>query len=381
MKSVRKLLIESILLVYVFLQVSTNILAISKVDALVNKILILMLILIAIILIFSIPELIKNELSVLYLFIAIGLTFAATRNNFSNIIYLFWMPLLCLPLGLQQTIKIDLLARCVAVFGAVFLSLTSIIETGEFYTSSGAVRNSLGFSNPNGASEMLLIIMLESFIIYKNRISKLNVIMFLTTLIINVLLLKSRTTLLLYLLFVGMIIVVNKRKDANGKTDSLKFILGLVPIILMGAAYLSAKLFIMHPSNEWIQNINLLTSGRLRYAAYYLNQFGIHTFGNEIITQYQFGTSVVNYGSLDNGYLSLLLKFGYVTAIAFIFGYTILIRKIVSYDFLYLLPYVLIWLVLGLSETTFYYGSYNITGYFFVILIFNTTKGKINGIR
>ena len=381
MKSVRKLLIESILLVYVFLQVSTNILAISKVDALVNKILILMLILIAIILIFSIPELIKNELSVLYLFIAIGLTFAATRNNFSNIIYLFWMPLLCLPLGLQQTIKIDLLARCVAVFGAVFLSLTSIIETGEFYTSSGAVRNSLGFSNPNGASEMLLIIMLESFIIYKNRISKLNLIMFLTTLIINVLLLKSRTTLLLYLLFVGMIIVVNKRKDANGKTDSLKFILGLVPIILMGAAYLSAKLFIMHPSNEWIQNINLLTSGRLRYAAYYLNQFGIHAFGNEIITQYQFGTSVVNYGSLDNGYLSLLLKFGYVTAIAFIFGYTILIRKIVSHDFLYLLPYVLIWLVLGLSETTFYYGSYNITGYFFVILIFNTTKGKINGIR
>ena len=90
---------------------------------------------------------------------------------------------------------------------------------------------------------------------------------------------------------------------------------------------------------------------------YYLN-YGITFFGQKALSTQLVGGQPL--GSLDNGYMSLLIKFGIIVTIIFLLFLSITIKKLLdAKKYEYAVCFILFTL-LGISEFTFYVVIINV---------------------
>lgn len=190
--------------------------------------------------------------------------------------------------------------RAITFIGIVTLSLLGIIENQsiEMWRSGGFdVRYSLGFGHPNTLHLSLFILVSLYFYV---RYERLNVLDYLLVSIVNLFIYSyslSRTGCVVVFIVLILMVISKIRICSIRKLiiKSPKYIFLLLCIISFLFAYLYGK-------SALVTALDIPFNGRLRYSNYYILNYGLTLFGNNI-------TGDIN-ALFDNGYLYLYIQFG-----------------------------------------------------------------------
>lgn len=195
--------------------------------------------------------------------------------------------------------------------------LFSFVFQGE--ERAVVLRRFLGFSTANLASVHLLIIL--SLFIYVND-NKLGVVHYLLMILVNAILYRftgSRTSMALVYFLIALSAAMRFR--ALRRPIYAAGVWAFFGIFLFSV--LSALLFAQsdQPQTAWeniCQKLDLLLSGRLGYNAYAIRTFSVLLYGGKFQN---------NWSQLDNAYLNLWLRFGFVNCALFLLVCTSHLRE------------------------------------------------------
>lgn len=173
------------------------------------------------------------------------------------------------------------------------------------------LRRFLGFSTANLASVHLLIIL--SLFIYVHD-NKLGIVHYLLMILVNAILYRftgSRTSMLLIYFLIGLSAAMRFRALRRPVyAVGVWAFFGMLAISVLGGF-----LFVQTetPQTFWeklCQKLDFSLSGRLQYNAYALDTFPILLYGGKFQN---------NWSQLDNAYLNLWLRFGFINCILFLY--------------------------------------------------------------
>lgn len=272
-------------------------------------------------------------------------------QNFNELIFAFIVFPIIPALGSQLTFKIDLYFRTIATL-VVTIFLRGLSTYNILDTVSGRIRPSLGFTNPNTLSEIALVISLEVFLLRK-RLNKILSVLIIILSFGLIFVSRSRTTFLLFVFF----LIINFALQKTAKNIMVKGLLVAIPTICCLISYYVVYLYSYH-FNTFLINLNFLLSNRLRIVSNYYLNYGITVFGQKALSTQLFGGQPL--GSLDNGYMSLLIKFGIIVTIIFLFFLSITIKKLLDAKKYEYAACFILFTLLGLSEFTFYVVIINV---------------------
>lgn len=286
------------------------------------------------------------------LFISLVTVILSFRSqNFNELIFAFIVFPIVPALGSKLTFKIDLCFRTIAAL-IVTIFLRGLSTNNILDTVSGRVRPSLGFTNPNTLSEIALVMILEVFLLRKelNRILSVLIVCYSFVLIFTS---RSRTTFLLLVFF----LIINFALKKGADNVIAKRMIVSIPVICCLISYYVVYLYSYH-FNTFLVNLNFLLSNRLKIVSNYYLNYGITFFGQKALSTQLVGGQPL--GSLDNGYMSLLIKFGIIVTIVFLLFLSITIKKLLDTKKYEYAACFIVFTLLGLSEFTFYVVIINV---------------------
>ncbi|MHA5125135.1 hypothetical protein [Oenococcus oeni] len=206
----------------------------------------------------------------------------------------------------SKLIKIDFYSRSAAVVFVIFLSLLNILPreggagtyTGFFYSSF-----SFGFTWSTVLGYLLLMMFVEGSLIFQFKRY------------INLLIVFLYIAIQIYLGYmtglIGGLVAVLIFYFKNKQSFVSNFSLIMYPLLLGLSIYIS--FCFNYASNFWIF-WNKIISSRMPIWQYYLQNWPINLFGNNIPTQTStFGLVVSGYGAFDGAYLYFLMKYGIIS--------------------------------------------------------------------
>ena len=294
---------------------------------------------------YSLRELFVLFISLLTVIISIK------SQNYNELIYAFLLFPIVPVLGSKTTFKIDLYFRTIATL-IVTIFLRVLSTNNILDTANGKIRPSLGFTNPNTLSEIALVMILEVFLLRKelNRtLSALIVILSLGLIFVS----RSRTTLMLLVLFLVINFVLRK----TTKNVIAKKLIVTIPVICCLVSYCFVYLY-SYCVNTFLINLNYLFSNRLKIVSNYYLNYGITIFGQKVLSTPLVGGEQL--GSLDNGYMSLLIRFGMIITIIFLIFLSITIKRLLDAKQYEYAACFIMFTLLGLTEFTFYIVIINV---------------------
>ncbi|WP_231794526.1 hypothetical protein [Limosilactobacillus caviae] len=294
---------------------------------------------------YSLRELFVLFISLLTVIISIK------SQNYNELIYTFLLFPIVPLLGSKTTFKIDLYFRTIATL-IVTIFLRKLSTNNILDTVNGEIRPSLGFTNPNTLSEIALVMILEVYILRKELNRNLSVLIIFGSLLL-IYISKSRTTFLL-LIFFFIINFILKKMETNIVAKRLMI---TVPVLCCLISYVFVYLY-SYRFNTFLEKVNYILSNRLKIVSNYYLNYGISFFGQKVFSNQIFGAQSI--GSLDNGYMSLLIRFGIIVTVVFLVLLSLTIKKLLDAKKYEYASCFVLFTLLGLTEFTFYVVVINI---------------------
>lgn len=279
-----------------------------------------------------------------------------------------------------KNIELDLIlksifkALSIGLLVVIILSFIGIIDPGIIYRGE-LLRNSLGFTHPNTTGQIIFVIMSLFLYLYYDKLNALKLFLLIALSIVFLKVTDSRTAF--YLLYIEVAIILFYKLTSNNKV--INYIIYLItiwlPYFLILISFFSAKFF---NKSSFLQSIDIVFSGRIKYSNLFLNKYGISYLGKEIV-QVGFGQSRGNMGveamMLDSGYMRLIIEFGLLATLLFIVTYTYAIKNIYNMRNIKMLIVIQIFLIYGLSESIILNSFTNFT-LFSIIFLFDGKKNQ-----
>lgn len=266
----------------------------------------------------------------------------------------------------DKFIKKDFIFKSILIIAVIILYYLGMTNNVMVYRE-GIFRNAFGFSHPNLFAAYLMILCFDLFYINRNKSFKIPIIF---SILISFFIYKyvdSRTTLIIILLAIFLIVTrkIIIEKVCNNKIIS--FIFKNLFLIFLIVSIFSAYKY--DASNEMWSAVNKIFSGRLRLNYYFLSNYNINLFGNNVITN--------EYLILDNSYINVLLRFGIST----LFFLDLLFRRAVSKSIedknsVLLIIFILLF-IYGVSESYLYKVSRNAFLLYFSTVLNTISNRKI----
>lgn len=260
--------------------------------------------------------------------------------------------------------KIAATVGMTCLFGVVLVSVSSQlgIIPNRFYESTNSLfgiqltRRYLGFNHVNYLGGYVLIIYLCLLIRYYYILRQHLLLSSIIPAILFLINIGSRTAGVLVL--VAAALMFFERKVVNRQTCfMLLFVIAVVAIIL---AYFTPMLF--NAENSFWRSIDDLLSGRLSFGNYFLNNYPITMFGQEIsaVSTIEAAESGVSALVLDSSYLNLLLRYGLVLNFLYVIIYLYgLYRSYKAQNYAAALA-ITVMLVCGTMESWLVSASFNV---------------------
>lgn len=258
----------------------------------------------------------------------------------------------------KKFIKLDVVIRIMFFITVVMLYNMGLTENYFMYREDGTMRSSMGFAHPNNFGQYLLVICIDLVLLRFNKLSLIDYVYVLLSIILINYFSNSRTSqICLGLLFLIMILLRNHINIINCKLIKVliinSFLIFTIIPILLANNYRENK--------EWAVQFNDLLSNRIAYASQFLEHYDINLFGNDIEMKYtqEARANKEQPWVLDNSYLVILLRYG---LIAYIIIYILMIT--ITKD-LYKRKYyiiIMLWLVYGINamfENTLFKIQFN----------------------
>ncbi|WP_434520405.1 hypothetical protein ACLHK8_03520 [Pediococcus sp. M21F004] len=306
--------------------------------------------------IFSKMQMKNWVLSIFFVFVG----FVSYRNANDNVILLtIFMIIGAQNIDFERFIKLDFFLR-IFIFLLVSVSeKIGIIGSTVLYRSDGFVRDGFGFLQPNTAGALLLSIFLEYFVIRYKKINVFDYALGVGIMMFTLETTNSRSSVLG--MFLGLILML----AFKGKTNFLLrsrvvgfFIKLLFPILAL-LSYFAVRFY--NPMSRLWNILDQLFSGRLNLISYFVKNYPVKLLGQYIQLQDPMNLRNTYFLVMDNGYISMLLKYGVVILFVFCYFYISYSRNLLNAaNFAYLIP-VIIMSFVGLMENTLYSPAYNFT--------------------
>lgn len=253
--------------------------------------------------------------------------------------------------GLRQFLKFDLYLKIGAVLLLYFLSTRGFIENNYLLTADrlGMTLNkrfAFGFSHPNQFGAVLGSICMQWLYVARKKIGP--VILTLPIMLLVFRYSGSRTALLSY----GLFLVIYPLCCWSKTQQLLQRFRGLSWVITQSYtwAFLSSiYLIYLYRSQQGLAIwLNQVLSGRIELAAAYLRIYGVKLWphANQAIVDTQ--TSI--WSTLDNQYMHMLVTYGLVTTIVFLWLMQRLLRYLIRRQYYGLLAVCFVFAVSGLME-------------------------------
>ena len=233
-------------------------------------------------------------------------------------------------INFEKFIKKDFTFRSIFLIIVVFLNLLGFTHNNDVTRiGESTIRYALGFHHPNTFAVYTMMLGLE--FIYLNRTDK-KIKSFIFVIIIfglNYFLTDSRAAMIIEIL---MIIYLTIPSNVIQKLFENKIIKNGITLSFLILLFLSLFLtFNYSKNNNLLYKVNELTSSRIMLANMYIKKYSVFSlFGQEISETNRFIDSKQNpnYIPLDNGYVHLILKFGFLTTIIFFLFYFIALKRL-----------------------------------------------------
>ncbi|MDO4413584.1 MAG: hypothetical protein Q4C20_00760 [Erysipelotrichaceae bacterium] len=294
-----------------------------------------------------------------------------TNRNATTRIFIPIMYLLAVGKDVDDTkiIKTLLTANILAFSIVFFSSLIGIVPKTIYYASTGADRYVLGFRTANTGPIILFQIASAVWLLYRN--SKFSYITAGFAFLISYFLCNSRTasilSLSLFLLEIFWWITINQKS---------KLLKKMVWKVMYGIGILASLVSILSIAiaTKWIDasSLNELFSGRIFLMQKYFTYYGLTLWGQRVLT----GAAAHQYGlsTLDNSYVYMLLSYGLVLFLLFIYYF---IRVILTYRKEHKsqrLAVIIMYAIYGFSETVTIRFVYNYSLIFLKDVIWKSKK-------
>ena len=210
-------------------------------------------------------------------------------------------------LGMKNTdymiaLKIVFYIRLVSCIMILIGAFTGLVDNLEFIREEGTgqVRKAMGYAHPNTFGIYCFDIISLWFILYGRKKWKIKLLAALGINVFSFMMTNSRTSFLLNLFYLAMVLLVNLMKDRKKlrlmAKLSFPFCLGinlLMPLIL---------------GSDIGQKLDKMLSYRIRLSESFIRVYGISPFGKKIANS----VSSAYYWHLDSGYLNLFIQFGFI---------------------------------------------------------------------
>lgn len=294
-----------------FLQLNSNIILIN--NLLKVTIVIFSLIIIGLFLHYTV----KQYILFLILMVLTILCWLISKNSEFILIVLFSFSLK----GIEFKTFVKLLFKLnIAIFSFIlFLFFIKVIPQ-RIELSTIRFRQSLGFWHPNVLSLSFAVIFIQYLYLYFKNVKTVYMLGFITLTYYFYSVSNSRTTGILMILI--CILYFCLRMTNNKTIKNIIFIgsISLAPIFAL-VSYLMAKLY--NPSSVLSYKLDTFFNNRVRLSNDFLREYGFNLFGNKVTyaSPNSYETLPVGfvYQVLDNGYMKLLINFGLVLLLGYLF--------------------------------------------------------------
>lgn len=222
---------------------------------------------------------------------------------------------------LKKFIKIYVIECGVVLLLAIILTACDNIEQTTLIID-GVVVGSFGFISPNRFAATLMSGQIGLYYIFFNN-KKGTAFAHMTAILIALfshLILKSDGgTIMALASIVFRLIVSCVRCKSYSKLRA--FLAVASTIVILGSVAVSAT---FNPANPLLNSLNSATGGRIEYAHYYIENYGIHAFGKDYTASNQpimYGIAGSNQATtfvVDNAYCHILLHYGIVPFLLFL---------------------------------------------------------------
>lgn len=267
----------------------------------------------------------------------------------------------------------------IAVSLTVFTVLccaTGLIENRLFIRTS-SVRYGWGFWHPNYFASYLTLICISFSTLRFNKNPAPDMLLIVSTLIINLAFLDSRSNMIMAIAQVLMLVIFFNTKGAHGRRVWSTLFLVALSIVIAGSLYF---MFMYNDANPMHNRLNEILSLRLSLSHGYYQMQPLSAFGNDYS-----GFQPIYWENgepaeflVDNAFCHLILRAGVVPMILFLIGlYAILIKMIKTARWDYLLFGIVLMALAGFAETLGIRVAFN---YFLISvgaeLLFNERPNK-----
>ena len=277
-------------------------------------------------------------------------------------------------ISFDKLIKLVFNVRLIGFILVVSACLTGAIDNIKSYRllDNGEIltRYSLGFSHPNTAYLNFFILVLLYLYIYFDKVRWVNYMVIIIISQIMYTITGSRTGYIIAVLSMFITCILKHKKLRNNKI--IKIMIQITPIICALVSILGGILY--DSSNILFKTMDNLLSGRIQLSNRFLNTYSIKPFGQVII---EGGDINGSYLRIDNGYVALLLGYGFFIFILYIVFQTLILKKYIR-EFKYKeILLIIIFSIYGITEVYIYNAFINISLLFMSDLLYSNNKRAI----
>ena len=260
---------------------------------------------------------------------------------------------------LKKLVSFDIKLKIIMLFIIVGLCLAGILDNYSAVIN-GTYKQAMGFSHPNTLTCFVLIILIEWLYL---RYEELKVYDFAAQACLCWIVMQvggGRSSGYTYIIVLGLFLVAKLYPQIfRWKITRAVFVI-IVPVMVF-LCFLVARLY--QAGNGIILKLDHIATGRIKWMSYFLNNYNIKLFGQEIVTintrkALLLGTS---YMSLDNAYIRCVLTYGVLYLILVCIAYIFLMNKALEMDQPELALCCLFFVILGLGETYMLNVLFNVT--------------------
>ena len=282
-------------------------------------------------------------------------------------------------------IKFEKIAKCsfyeiiICVIFVIVICKLGLITNYSFVRANGVIKSAYGFSYLS----KLPVFFLELFFFFlylkekkgkKLKVSETIIIILINLLIFRLTNIKNGCILVFVLLFFYIYNIKINPSMIKSKTYKIGFL-----ILLSSCIFISLFLTLNYNENStFYKTLDEKLTGRLRISNEVLKENSITLFGNDID---MYGSSAIRYGNIkgikysyiDNAYLQLLIRYGYVFTIFFIYLYLKAFIKFSNSNEKTLTIWLTLLVISSLIDDTVIFLQYNCV----LLCFFNYRKNEV----
>lgn len=311
-----------------------------------------------------------------FLFIFIGSLLAVSyiKSGSTTLLISYILIISAKDIDFTKLLKVFISVLSVSSIFIILLSQANIIENLQIIRQdTGDLRYALGFGHPNTLGLVVLLVCMSWMYI---RFDNLNFIDYISWALLALLIdqvVDSRTSLYMILLLLFLTIIFKMFGNVIMKFNISKLLLILMfPLFSLLSIWFTVQ---YDRTNPLFVLINQLVSGRIRLANYFYNEYGFSLFGQKITLIGTIESLYIPGASpqlLDNVYLQLIIRFGFISLLIFCGCYIFLINKCIKEKNIALIICIILMAIYGLTEVYPINVIYNFT----LIAILSTTNLK-----